>query len=93
MFRSICTIIFGQHAVLATADLEHDVDERGQELVGAGGRLLGGVQHLEDVLAALDDARQLVLRRPLAVHLNYICDIINQAIETDLLLSRILILK
>ena len=92
MFRSIRTIIFGQHAVLATADLEHDVDERGQELVGAGGRLLGGVQHLEDVLAALDDARQLVLRRPLAVHLNYVYDITNQAIETDLL-SRILILK
>jgi len=53
--------------------LQDHVDEAGQEVVGVGRLAVGRGQRLEDVLAALGDARQLVLRRAFGVHLDDGC--------------------
>lgn len=46
------------------------MDERGQEVVGGGGLLLGDPDGAEDVFAATRDAPQFVPGDPLRVHLN-----------------------
>ena len=51
--------------------LQHHVDQTRQKVVSIGRLAVGAGESLEDVLAALGHAQQLVLRRSLGIHLNY----------------------
>lgn len=50
--------------------LQHDVDERRQEVVRRGGLVFGAADGAEDVLTAAFDASQFVLWNLLRVHFN-----------------------
>lgn len=52
--------------------LQHDVDERRQEVVCRRGLFLAHLDGVEDVLAAPGDARQLVLGYAPGIHFNHI---------------------
>lgn len=52
--------------------LQHDVDERGEEVVRWRRLSRAGFDGVEDVLAAAGDARQLVFGHALRVHLDHI---------------------
>lgn len=52
--------------------LQHDVDERRQEVVCRRRLFLADFDGVEDVLAAPGDARQLVLGHAPGIHLNHV---------------------
>lgn len=51
---------------------QHNVDERGEEVIRRRSLFLADFDGVEDVLAAASDARQLVLRHALRIHFNHI---------------------
>lgn len=50
--------------------LQHDVNERGEKVVGGRRLVLGDPNSAEDVFTAACDAGQFVPRNPLRIHLN-----------------------
>lgn len=50
--------------------LQHDVNERGEKVVGGRRLVLGDPNSAEDVFTAVCDAGQFVPRNPLRIHLN-----------------------
>lgn len=53
--------------------LEHDINERGEEVVRGGRLVLGDPDGAEDVFTAACNARQFVSRNPLRIHLDDVC--------------------